>query len=41
MIDDLFEMPGHPYTMGLLASMPDIEQDKSVRLQPIPAPRLI
>ena len=36
MIDDLFEMPGHPYTMGLLASMPDIEQDKSVRLQPIP-----
>ena len=29
-------MPGHPYTMGLLASMPDIEQDKSVRLQPIP-----
>ena len=36
MIDDLFEMPGHPYTMGLLASMPDIEPDKSVRLQPIP-----
>ena len=35
-IDDLFEHPGHPYTMGLLASMPDIEQDKSVRLQPIP-----
>ena len=34
-IDDLFEHPGHPYTMGLLASMPDIEQDKSVRLQPI------
>ena len=36
MIDDLFEMPGHPYTMGLLSSMPDIEQDKSIRLQPIP-----
>ncbi len=36
LIDDLFEKPGHPYTMGLLASIPDLEQDKSVRLQPIP-----
>lgn len=36
LIDDLFENPGHPYTMGLLASIPDLEQDKSVRLQPIP-----
>ena len=36
LIDDLFEKPGHPYTMGLLASIPDIEQDKSVRLKPIP-----
>ncbi len=35
-IDDLFDLPSHPYTMGLLASMPDIEQDKSIRLQPIP-----
>ena len=25
LIDDLFEKPGHPYTMGLLASIPDIE----------------
>ena len=36
LIDDLFEKPGLPYTMGLLASIPDIEQDKSVRLKPIP-----
>ena len=36
LIDDLFEQPKHPYTMGLLASIPDIEQDKSVRLKPIP-----
>ena len=36
LIDDIFEKPGHPYTMGLLASIPDINQDKSIRLQPIP-----
>ena len=35
-IFDIFEHPGHPYTMGLLASIPDVEQDKSVRLMPIP-----
>ena len=35
-IFDIFDKPGHPYTMGLLASIPDVEQDKSVRLQPIP-----
>ena len=35
-IDDIFEHPSHPYTMGLLASIPDVNQDKSVRLQPIP-----
>lgn len=35
-IDDIFEHPGHPYTMGLLASMPDLNQDKGVRLSPIP-----
>jgi oligopeptide transport system ATP-binding protein len=35
-IDDIFERPSHPYTMGLLASIPDIEQDKSIRLRPIP-----
>ena len=32
----LFEEPKHPYTMGLLASIPDLHQDKSVRLMPIP-----
>lgn len=35
-IDDIFEHPSHPYTMGLLASIPDLEQDKSERLLPIP-----
>lgn len=35
-IDDIFERPSHPYTMGLLASIPDVEQDKSMRLMPIP-----
>ena len=36
LIDDLFERPGHPYTMGLLHSIPDVEQEKSERLEPIP-----
>lgn len=35
-IDDIFEHPSHPYTMGLLNSIPDMEQDKAVRLKPIP-----
>ncbi|MCD7818851.1 MAG: ABC transporter ATP-binding protein [Lachnospiraceae bacterium] len=35
-IDDLFEHPAHPYTMGLLASIPDLNQDKSQRLASIP-----
>ncbi len=35
-IDDIFEKPGRPYTMGLLVSIPDIRQDKNVRLMPIP-----
>lgn len=35
-IFDIFEHPKHPYTMGLLASIPDLHQDKSVRLMPIP-----
>ncbi len=34
-IDDLFDNPMHPYTQGLLASIPSIDQDKSRRLQPI------
>jgi oligopeptide transport system ATP-binding protein len=36
LIDDLFEKPLHPYTRGLLASIPNIRQDKSQRLRPIP-----
>ena len=34
-IYDIFERPLHPYTMGLIASIPDINQDKSKKLQPI------
>ncbi|MCD8396783.1 MAG: ABC transporter ATP-binding protein [Lachnospiraceae bacterium] len=33
---ELFENPGHPYTMGLLESVPRVNQDKNARLQPIP-----
>ena len=35
-IDDLFRTPAHPYTMGLLQSIPGIMQDRSVPLLPIP-----
>lgn len=35
-INDLFESPLHPYTMGLLASIPGLTKDKSERLQSIP-----
>ena len=35
-IFEIFDNPGHPYTMGLIASIPDVELDRSVRLQPIP-----
>ena len=35
-IEDIFERPGHPYTIGLLHSIPDVEQEKSERLEPIP-----
>ena len=34
-IYDVFENPLHPYTIGLIASIPDINQDKSKKLQPI------
>ena len=34
-IFNLFDHPLHPYTMGLLSSIPDINQDKNKRLQPI------
>ncbi len=36
LIDDLFEHPAHPYTMGLLRSIPGASQDRSQRLVPIP-----
>lgn len=35
-IDELFEHPMHPYTMGLLASVPGVSQSKKERLSPIP-----
>jgi oligopeptide transport system ATP-binding protein len=34
-IDDLFASPQHPYTKGLLNSIPSITQDKAKRLTPI------
>ena len=35
-IDDLFEHPCHPYTLGLLRSIPALSQDKGARLDSIP-----
>ena len=35
-IEDIFENPKHPYTLGLLASIPKLNQDKNERLVPIP-----
>ena len=35
-ITELFESPSHPYTIGLLNSIPVINQDKNERLVPIP-----
>lgn len=35
-IETLFKRPRHPYTMGLLDSVPSIVQDRGVPLQPIP-----
>jgi peptide/nickel transport system ATP-binding protein len=34
--EDIFDRPGHPYSWGLLASMPRIDQERSERLLPIP-----
>ncbi|MDR2363932.1 MAG: ABC transporter ATP-binding protein [Spirochaetaceae bacterium] len=34
--EDLFSRPAHPYTLGLLNSMPHLEMDKSQKLKPIP-----
>lgn len=33
---ELYEKPGHPYTMGLLESIPRLDMDRGERLQPIP-----
>jgi peptide/nickel transport system ATP-binding protein len=33
---DIFGRPGHPYTWGLLASMPRLDRDRTTRLIPIP-----
>ena len=33
---DIFGQPSHPYTWGLLASMPRIDRERTVRLIPIP-----
>ncbi|MCK5735804.1 MAG: ABC transporter ATP-binding protein, partial [Spirochaetaceae bacterium] len=35
-IDDVFSDPKHPYTIGLLESIPSIVQDRNVSLIPIP-----
>ena len=35
-IIDIFQRPMHPYTLGLMASIPDMNQDKGKLLQPIP-----
>jgi len=33
---DIFRQPGHPYTWGLLASMPRLDRERQTRLVPIP-----
>jgi peptide/nickel transport system ATP-binding protein len=33
---DIFGRPGHPYTWGLLASMPRLDRERTTRLVPIP-----
>lgn len=35
-VDDIFESPRHPYTLGLLASVPNVAQNKAERLLSIP-----
>lgn len=34
-VDQIFKYPGHPYTEGLIKSMPDVSTDKNERLIPI------
>ena len=36
LIDDIFHSPKHPYTLGLMQSIPGLHQDKEKRLTPIP-----
>lgn len=33
---DIFARPGHPYTWGLLSSMPRLDRERTTRLVPIP-----
>jgi oligopeptide/dipeptide ABC transporter ATP-binding protein len=35
-VDELFELPRHPYTQALLAALPRIEQRRDQRLRSIP-----
>lgn len=35
-VNDIFEHPKHPYTLGLLQSIPGLHRDKEKRLTPIP-----
>ncbi len=35
-VDEIFETPKHPYTLGLMASLPQIDQDKNKKLLSIP-----
>ncbi|MGD2076804.1 MAG: ABC transporter ATP-binding protein [Chloroflexota bacterium] len=34
-VDDLFDDPRHPYTLGLLASLPDVEEDVASELNAV------
>lgn len=36
LVEEIFRNPHHPYTWGLLASMPRMDQSKDQELQPIP-----
>lgn len=35
-VETIFSNPKHPYTIGLLESIPKINQDKNIKLMPIP-----
>jgi oligopeptide/dipeptide ABC transporter ATP-binding protein len=40
-VRDLFRNPAHPYTKGLLASLPRVDGERATRLTTIPEPFLI